>query len=105
MLGLHCHCYPAWVYRIANCFGNLLSQSLLDLQPASKNVHNARNLAKANDMASGKISNVATSNERKQMMLTKTVYFYVPDDHHFVIIYLEQRVVQYLANALTIPAS
>ncbi len=79
---------------LAERLGDLVGQPFLHLQAAREDLDEARDLAQPDDAALRDVGDVASAEERQQVMLAETVEVDVLDDHHLVIIDGEERVVE-----------
>src|SRR5204863_1932225 len=65
---------------------------------AREHIHEARNLAQADDAAVRYVSNVGLAEKRQQVMLAQAEYFDVPDDDHFVVGDIEESLVHQIVD-------
>src|SRR6266513_5982802 len=65
-------------------FRDLRRQPFLNLQAAREHIHEALNLAQADDAAVRDVSDVGLAEKRQQMMLAQAEHLDVPDNDHFV---------------------
>src|SRR5208283_2830748 len=68
------------LYLVHDGLGNLHGQALLHLQPPRKDIDDAGNLAEANHLAVGNVSDVATPEKREEVMFAHAEDFDV--SHH-----------------------
>ncbi len=91
--------------RIFDSFGDLLREALLHLQTARENVDDARNLAEADHLVVRHVCDVRLAEERNEVMLALRVELDVFDDHHLVVIDVEERTVQNVFDLLIVALS
>ena len=77
-------------------------QPLLHLQAPRKDLDEPRNLAQADHLALGNVGHVHLAEKRQHVVLAQREHLDVPDDHHLVVIHLEQRVAQNLRGILLV---
>ena len=74
-------------------FRDLHGESLLDLQPSRKDIHDARNLAEADHFLIRQIAHMDLAEEREQVMFAHAEEVDVLHDDHLVVLDREQRAV------------
>jgi hypothetical protein len=84
--------------------GDLFGEPLLDLQAAREQIDQPRQLAHPHHTTVGNVADVATTEERQQVVLAKAVQLDVAGDHHVVRLLDEDRLLDDLACASSIPA-
>jgi len=83
---------------------NVIRESFLDLQAVGKHVYDPGDLRKAYNLSLRDVRNMRLSEERQHVMLAKRIDFYVANEDHTVMRFLENRAVDDIVNALPIPA-
>src|ERR1051325_729820 len=84
--------------------GNLLGQSFLNLQAASKHINNSRYFTEAEYFVAREISHVRLAEEGQHMVLAEAEELDIFDDHHLVILDLEDGAVKEFVNVGMITA-
>ena len=84
--------------------GDLLGEPLLDLQAARERVHDARDLAEADDAFLWQIRDVHLAEKRQQVVLAHAEELDVLHHHHFVIRNAECRSIENIFRVLQIAA-
>ena len=67
-----------------------------------KNFDEARNLAEADHLPVGNVRHVHLAEERQHVMLAQAEYLDIFDDHHFVIAYGEEGVLEHGVGILLV---
>ena len=82
--------------RFHQGIGNLNGQLLLDLQTTRENIHNPRDLGKADDFAIRDVGDVRPADERQQMMLAHRIELDVLDQNDLARIGIEDGAINNL---------
>src|SRR5487761_94683 len=98
------HADALWADASLNGLRDLVRQPLLNLQPPRVHVHQPRHFAQADHLFRRNVRDMASAEERKQVMLAQAIHFDVLDDHHFVIAHAEHRTIQKFLRVLSVTA-
>ena len=74
---------------IVQRLGDLLGQALLELEPVGEHPDQTGDLAQPDDPALWQIADMAAAEERQHMVLAKAVERDVLDEHHLVVVLVE----------------
>jgi len=85
MLTLYHDSHTLWSENFTKGKCDLLSETFLDLETASKHFRNAGEFGETEDLAVGDIPNVHLSEERHKVVLAERVDFDVADDDYVVV--------------------
>src|SRR5262245_29322963 len=96
------HAHPMRIELRLQGFGDLYSQSFLDLKSAREDIHDARNFAQSHHFLVGQIADVNFSVERQQMMLAHAEEIDVLYDNHLIVFNWEKRTVQEVIDVAVI---
>ena len=102
MLCFDYHADATGIGRIHDRFRNLLRQSLLNLQPACIHIDDASDFGQAQHLARRQITDVTIPEKRQYVMFAQRVKLDVLDDHDFVQVRIEQRIVDYGIDVLLV---
>ncbi len=102
MLGLDHHRNALGIGDLLNSLGDLASQVFLNLQTTGEHVDDARDLGQTDYLAGRDVGNMGLADERQHMVLAQRVQLDVLDDHHLVVVGVEQCAVDDLVQRLVI---
>lgn len=87
---------PGGLHGLRHGHGDLLRESLLDLQPPRVDLHDPSQLAETQDLAAGQVPDGDLSVEGHQVMFAHREHLDILHHHHFVVVLVEDGVVQHL---------
>ena len=94
--------YPKWFDLLFNGLGDLGCQAFLYLEPAAVHFDQSGDLTYPDNFLVGKIAHMAFTEKRKQVMLAHAEEIYIGDNHHLIILNIEQCIVQQFIGILRI---
>ena len=89
------------MYTLIN---HLRRQAFLDLEPSAVHLHEPDNFADADHLLVRQVSDMAFAEKREQMMFAHAEEVYVRNDHHFIVLDVEQSIVQKPFRIYTVAA-
>ena len=90
MGGLHDHRHPLGTEVVHEQVGDLFGHPFLYLRAMRQGLHNAGQLAQAEDSAVGQVADVSVAHEWKKVMLADAVEGDVADEHDLVVFFGER---------------
>ena len=103
MASLDDHAHALRFDRFVNGVGNLTCEPLLYLQPPREDLDQAGNLAQPDYLSFGNISHMHLAEEGQHVMLAEREDLDVLDDHHLVVVFVEERAAQDRRRILSVP--
>src|SRR5579884_998460 len=95
---LHHHRHPVGPNHLLQGLRDLARHALLELQPMGVQADQARDLAQPHHPAAGKVGHVRRPEEGQEVVLAEGVELDVPDGHDLVVVLLEERVADRVAD-------
>lgn len=85
MARFHNNSYTLWLQDFEDGIGNILGKSLLDLQPASEHLGDARQLRDPDDHIVRDVTDVHLASKGHEMMFTDGIHVNILDDDHLIV--------------------
>src|ERR1039457_3315087 len=99
---LHHHAHALRRNRILDSVGQLSRQSFLHLQAPRKHLNKTGNLAQPDHLALWYVGHMHFAEERQHVVFAEREHLNVLDDHHLVVIHVEQGAAQHLGGVLVV---